>query len=143
VLFGIGETAKIALIFWGVMWAVLLYTISGVSNIDPQLVRASKSMGAGKLRLFATVVLPGALPYIFTGMRLSATTSILILIGAEMNGASKGIGYQVFQQQTLAKFPGMYAYVIVLTLIGLILSKTLSYVEKNSFRWREDVSAGR
>jgi NitT/TauT family transport system permease protein len=137
--FGIGELSKNMIILWGVMWATLLNTISGVRNVDPQLIKASKSMGTGKIRLFATVVLPASLPYIFAGMRLSMTTSVLILIAAEMMGANSGLGFALDFYQSNFKIPQMYAYLLIMALIGTTLNFTLEAVEKRFFRWRDDV----
>ncbi|MDR1204160.1 MAG: ABC transporter permease, partial [Peptococcaceae bacterium] len=137
-LFGITETAKVAVIFWGVLWSVLLNTIAGVRDVDSQLIRAARSMGTSSLRLFVTVVLPGSLPHIFTGMRISATTSILILIAAEMLGASKGLGYAVYFYQANMKFAEMYSYIVVLALLGIALNVLLNYIEKRSFLWRDE-----
>jgi NitT/TauT family transport system permease protein len=136
--FGITELAKIVVIFWGVIWGVLINTISGVSNVDPVLIRASRSMGSGSLRLFATVVFPGALPHIFTGMRISATTSIIILIAAEMLGASKGLGYALTYYQANMKIPQMYSFIVVLSILGVTLNFVLEFIEKRSFRWRDE-----
>jgi NitT/TauT family transport system permease protein len=135
--FGIGEFSKTMLIFWGVLWATLLNTISGVRNVDPQLIKASRSMGTSPLRLFATVILPASLPYIFAGMRISATTSILILIAAEMMGASRGLGFALFFYQANYKVAEMYAYLVVMAALGTSLNFTLEAVEKRSFRWRD------
>lgn len=135
--FGIGEFSKTMVILWGVLWATLLNTIAGVRNVDPQLIKAARSMGVGSLRLFGTVVLPASLPYIFAGMRISATVSILILIAAEMMGASKGLGYALFFYQSNFKIPEMYAVLIVMAVFGVTLNYTLEKVEKRSFRWRD------
>jgi NitT/TauT family transport system permease protein len=137
--FGISETSKVAVIFWGVIWAVLINTISGVKNVDIQLVKASRSMGTSSLKLFTSVILPGSLPYIFTGMRLSATTSILILIAAEMMGASRGLGYQLYFYQGRMKTPEMYAYIVFMSLLGFSLNTFLEYLERNSFKWKQEV----
>lgn len=135
--FRIGEFSKTMVILWGVLWATLLNTIAGVRNVDPQLIKAARSMGVGRLRLFSTVVLPASLPYIFAGMRISATVSILILIAAEMMGASKGLGYALFFYQSNFKIPEMYAVLIVMAVFGVSLNYTLENIEKRSFRWRD------
>ncbi|MDR1217486.1 MAG: ABC transporter permease [Oscillospiraceae bacterium] len=142
-LFGIGETSKIVIIFWGVLWSVLLNTIAGVRAVDPQRVRASRSMGTRPLRLFGTVILPASLPYIFTGMRMAATTSILIIIAAEMNGANKGLGYQLYFYQVNMKYPEMYAYIVLLSLLGIGLNAILEHVERRSFRWRDETGTAK
>jgi NitT/TauT family transport system permease protein len=136
--FGISETSKIMVVFWGVIWGVLLNSISGVQSVDSQLIRASRSMGTGSLRLFATVILPASLPHIFAGMKLGATISILILIAAEMIGASRGLGFALFNYQAHMQYPKMYAYIVVMAILGLILNYSLERVEKRSFRWRDE-----
>ena len=138
--FGIGELSKVMVIFWGVLWSVLLNTIAGVQSVDPQMIKASRSMGAGSVRLFASVILPASLPFIFTGMRISATTSILILIAAEMIGASRGLGYALYFYQSNMKIPEMFAYIIVMAVIGLTLNFTLEAIERRSFRWRSNTA---
>ncbi|MDR3270070.1 MAG: ABC transporter permease [Peptococcaceae bacterium] len=135
--FGIGELSKVMVIFWGVLWAVLLNTIAGVQDVDPQLIKAARSMGTSSLRLFATVVLPASLPFIFTGMRISATTSILILIAAEMVGASRGLGYALYFYQGNMKIPEMYGYIIVMAILGVVLNYVLEALERRNFRWRD------
>jgi NitT/TauT family transport system permease protein len=71
-LFGIGELSKVLLIFWGVVWTILLSTIAGVKNVDPLLIKSARSIGASTFTVLFKVVLPGAFPPIFTGIRLSA-----------------------------------------------------------------------
>jgi NitT/TauT family transport system permease protein len=138
-LFGIGETSKIAVIFWGVLWNVLLNTVAGVKNVDINLIKGARAMGTGRIRLFATVILPGALPHIFSGMRISATTSITILIAAEMLGASRGLGFALHFYEANMMIPRMYGIIIVMAILGLILNFILEGVEKHSFRWRHDI----
>jgi NitT/TauT family transport system permease protein len=139
--FGIGELSKVMVILWGVLWYTLLNTISGVRAIDPQLIKAARSMGTGNLRLFGTVVLPAALPFIFTGVRISATISIVILIAAEMMGANSGLGYAMFFYQGNFLIPQMFAYIIVMAIIGTVLNFILEHVEKRAFRWRDEAGS--
>ncbi|MDR2080164.1 MAG: ABC transporter permease [Treponema sp.] len=138
--FGIGEFSKVMVILWGVMWSTLLNTISGVHNVDPQLIKASRSMGTSPIRLFGTVILPASMPYIFAGMRISAAVSILILIAAEMIGANSGLGYALFFYQSNFKIAEMYVYIIVMAILGSVLNFTLETVEQRSFRWRDGVA---
>ena len=136
--FHIGEFSKIMVIMWGVLWYTLLNTISGVRSVDAQLVKAARSMGTGPFRLFGSVVLPAALPFIFTGLRLSATVSILILIAAEMMGANSGIGYALYFYQANFLIPQMYAYIMVMAILGTTVNFVLEAVERRSFRWRDE-----
>ena len=82
-ILGLGETSKISIIVYGCAWPILLNTISGVKTVDPLLVKSARSMGLSQLRLFQKVVLPAAVPTIFTGIRLAGSYSVLILIAAE------------------------------------------------------------
>jgi NitT/TauT family transport system permease protein len=138
-LFGIGETSKVAVVFWGVLWSVLLNTISGVKSTDLHLIKAARSMGISNLLLFVRVILPGALPSILTGVRISATSSILVLIAAEMLGANQGLGYALYFYQANIKTPEMFAIIVVLALLGLAVNYSLAAFEKRTFRYREEL----
>jgi NitT/TauT family transport system permease protein len=134
---GIKEASKVAIIFWAVIWAVFISTAAGVKSVDPLLIKAARSMGTKPVKLFTSVILPGALPLIFTGIRLAATNAILILVAAEMIGATKGLGYALYFYQQNMKIPEMYAYLVVMALIGVIVNGTLEVIERRSFRWRD------
>lgn len=138
-IFGIGEVSKIAVIFWGVLWSVIINTIAGVKNVDPLIIKGAQSMGITNKDLFLKVIFPGALPSIFTGIRISATTSILVLIGAEMLGASKGLGYALYFYQANFKTPAMYAVIIVMAVLGVTINYTLTSIEKKAFIWKENI----
>lgn len=141
-LFGIGELSKVAVIFWGVQWAVLLNTISGVKNVDPLLIKAAKSLGISRFYLFIKVILPASLPSILTGVRLSATHSILVLIAAEMLGANAGLGYLLFFAEANFLIPKMYAAIITMSLMGLIVNYSLVSLEKWLLKWKEELPSG-
>lgn len=138
-IFGIGEVSKIAVIFWGVLWSVIINTIAGVKNVDPLIIKGARSMGITNKDLFLKVIFPGALPSIFTGIRISATTSILVLIGAEMLGASKGLGYALYFYQANFKTPAMYSVIIVMAVLGVTINYTLTSIEKKAFIWKENI----
>lgn len=135
--FGIGETSKVVVIAWAVTWSVLLNTIAGVKNVDPQLIKAARSMGVSNFSLFKTVIFPGALTSIYTGIRISATTSILVLIAAEMLGANTGLGYLLYLYQSNMKIPEMFSIIIILALLGLSVNYSLVGLEKKLFKWKE------
>ncbi|HWQ43278.1 MAG TPA: ABC transporter permease [Desulfosporosinus sp.] len=140
-LFGIGELSKVAVIFWGVQWAVLLTTIGGVKNIDPLFIKSARSMGISPLSLFIKVILPASMPSIFTGVRLSATNSILILVAAEMLGANSGLGYLIFFYEVNFLIPKMYAIIITMSMLGLIVNYSLLALERKTLKWKEELPA--
>ena len=90
-LLGIGETSKITIVAYAAFFPVLLNTIAGVRTVDPLLIQSARSLGLSSFRLFQKVILPSAVPTIFTGIRMAGTSSILVLIAAEMVGAKAGL----------------------------------------------------
>jgi NitT/TauT family transport system permease protein len=135
-ILGIGETSKIAMVLYASSWPILLSTVNGVRTVDPLLLKAARSMGLGSSRLFAKVVLPASVPTIFTGIRLAAAHSILVLIAAEMVGAKAGLGYFVSAAQFNFQIPEMYAGILFLALLGLATNTALVHVEQRLSVWR-------
>jgi NitT/TauT family transport system permease protein len=135
-ILGIGETSKIAMVLYASAWPILLSTVSGVRTVDPLLVKAARSMGLGSARLFAKVILPASVPTIFTGIRLAAAHSILVLIAAEMVGAKAGLGYFVNAAEFNFQIPEMYAGILTLALLGLLVNVMLVHIEGRLSMWR-------
>jgi NitT/TauT family transport system permease protein len=137
-LFGIGATAKIAIILWVCVWPILFGTILGVKNIDPILVKAALAMGTPKITLFWKVVLPGAAPAIFGGLKQGAGSSFFMLIAAEMIGATAGLGFLILQSQVNFQIHRLFVGVVTIALLGLFITGLLNFIEKRLISWRED-----
>ena len=135
-ILGLGETSKIAIVLYGCAWPILLNTISGLRTVDPLLLKAARSLGLGPLRLFQKVVLPAAVPTIFTGIRLAGAYSILILIAAELVGAKAGLGYLITYAQYNFDVPTMYAGIITISAIGLVINQLMVVLERRFSTWR-------
>jgi NitT/TauT family transport system permease protein len=140
-LLGIGETSKISIVAYAAFFPVLLNTIAGVRTVDPLLVRAARSLGLSNFRLFQKVILPSAVPTIFTGIRMAGTSSILVLIAAEMVGAKAGLGYLIVNAQSSFLIPDMYAGILTVSLLGLLVNYLLVAVERHFSRWRTAVGS--
>ena len=97
--FGIGDASKIFLIALASSFPVILNTYAGARSIDTNLVRAARSLGATEFEIFKGVVLPASLPHIFTGVRLAWGISLIVIIAAEMIGATVGMGYMILEAQ--------------------------------------------
>lgn len=134
-LFGLGETSKVFVIFWAALFPVLLSTISGVKQVDSKLLEMARTFGAGELTLFRRVIVPASIPGIFVGLRLSATTALLLLIAAEMIGANRGIGFQVMNAQYNFQIPLMFAAIFLLALAGLFANAILVFLQRRLCRW--------
>ncbi|MBI3226457.1 MAG: ABC transporter permease [Mycolicibacterium cosmeticum] len=135
-ILGIGETSKIALVVYASAFPILLNTISGVRTVDPLLIRSARSLGLSPIRLFQKVILPASVPTIFTGLRMAAASSILVLIAAEMVGAKAGLGYLITAAQLNFQIPNMYAGIVTIALVGLAFNGVLVAIERRLSRWR-------
>jgi NitT/TauT family transport system permease protein len=141
-LLGIGEESKITIVAYAAFFPVLLNTIAGVRTVDPLLIRAARSLGLGSFRLFQKVILPSAVPTIFTGIRMAGTSSILVLIAAEMVGAKAGLGYLIVNSQMSFLIPDMYAGILTVSVLGLLVNVLLVALERHFSRWRTAVGSG-
>jgi NitT/TauT family transport system permease protein len=135
-ILGIGEATKITFVLYACSWPILLNTISGVRTVEPLLIKSARSMGLGPGRLFQKVVLPAAVPTIFTGIRLAGAYSILVLLFAEMVGAKAGLGYLIQASQSSFRIHDMYAGIITISAIGLLFNQLLVTVERRFSTWR-------
>lgn len=135
-LLGIGELSKVSIVAFAAFFPVLLNTVAGVRTVDPLLVRAARTLGLSQLQLFTKVVLPSAVPTIFTGIRMAGTASILVLIAAEMVGAKAGLGYLIVNAQTSFQIPDMYAGIVTVAVLGLIVNTGLVRLERRFSSWR-------
>jgi NitT/TauT family transport system permease protein len=133
---GIGETSKIAIVTYACFFPVLLNTISGVASVDVQLLRTARVLGLSPVATFWKVVLPAALPTIFTGIRIAGAVAVLVLIAAEMVGANSGIGYLINYAQFNFLIPKMYAAILTASALGLSVNYALVALERRFSRWR-------
>ena len=122
--FGPGELSAVLLVGFVSMFPVIYNTWTGVKAVKEIWLRSAQSMGAGNRRLFRHVILPGALPYIFTGLRLGLGQAWRILVAVEMLAAVPwGLGWLIFGARKFLNTDAMMAGVIVIALIGLALEK--------------------
>ncbi|SEF00436.1 NitT/TauT family transport system permease protein [Arthrobacter alpinus] len=140
-LLGIGEESKITIVAFAAFFPVLLNTIAGVRTVDPLLVRAARSLGLRSPALFRKVILPSAVPTIFTGIRMAGTSAILVLIAAEMVGAKAGLGYLITNAQNSFLIPQMYAGILTVSLLGLLVNGLLVAAERHFSRWRTNFNS--
>lgn len=134
-LLGLGETSKVFVIFWAALFPILLSTISGVKEVDTKLLEMARTFGAGRMTLFYRVIVPASVPSIFIGLRLSATTALLLLIAAEMIGANQGIGFRVMNAQYNFQIPMMFAAIFLLAFAGLLANAILVVLQRRLCRW--------
>jgi NitT/TauT family transport system permease protein len=137
-LLGIGETSKIAIIAFSSFWSTFLNTVSGVKNVDPLFIKCARSIKLSNRRIFWKVVLPAAIPTIFTGLRYSASIALILLVTSEMLGGSNGLGYAINNWQLLFQPDKMWAGIVTMALIGITVNSVFVRFEKRLTYWKED-----
>jgi NitT/TauT family transport system permease protein len=137
---GIGEASKIGIITFACFFPILLNTITGVRSVDSLLIKSARSLGFSALAIFVKIILPSAIPSVFTGFRLAAQSAILVLIAAEMVGAKSGLGYLINYAQFNFLIPKMYVGILTIAVLGLTINLLLVAIERRLSRWRTSAS---
>ncbi|HEX3566425.1 MAG TPA: ABC transporter permease [Acidimicrobiales bacterium] len=140
VWFGIGETAKVALIALATLFPMYLNTSNGVRNVDRRVVEAARSFGLRGWRLIRQVVIPLSLPSILTGLRFSAGISIVALVFAETINANEGIGYLANQAASFNQVSVLVVCIIIYALMGIVADVIVRLIEKAAMPWRRQMA---
>ncbi|MDA2893180.1 ABC transporter permease [Mycolicibacterium sp. BiH015] len=135
-ILGIDDISKISIIGYACFWPIVYNTISGARNVDPLLIKSARSLGVKDFTLFYKVIVPAALPTIFTGLRLAAAASFLVLITTEFVGAKAGLGYLIISSQFNFQIPQMYAGIFTVSVLGLTFNYLLVFIESRVTKWR-------
>jgi sulfonate transport system permease protein len=133
--FGIDEAAKLFLVALGVFFPVYINTLHGLRTVDPQLVEMGRTYGMTRNDLFWRVILPGALPSIFVGVRYGLGISWLTLIVAETISASSGIGYMAMQAREFLLVDVVVLAILIYALLGKVADSTVRFLERYYLAW--------
>lgn len=139
--FGIGLESKIVIVFLSAVFPILLNTITGVKTADAGLLRLARSYRASSAQIFRTVVLPGAMPQIATGIRLGIGLGLVGMIVGELVASTQGLGFTIQTAGANFQMSTMYVAVFTVGFAGMILTSLLRVVERRLDRWRPDVNA--
>jgi NitT/TauT family transport system permease protein len=135
---GINEMLPITLIFISSFFPVLYNTVTGIRNVDADYIKAARSLGASDMKVLSTVVMPLALPNIFTGLRLEAGMAWRVIIAAEMVAIPTGIGALLMRAESLIRIDIIIVCLIVLAIMCLTFEKFFEYLEiRVTARWRQ------
>jgi NitT/TauT family transport system permease protein len=137
VLLGLGSEAKVFIVFLGAVMPILINTYAGVRQSDPELIEMARSVGAGRLRIFTRIVLPGAVPYVIVGLRLGATIGLINTVVAELYTAVRGLGGLLAIYGNTFRMAEYFVIVLSLATIGVIVTEGLRFVEQRLARWRD------
>lgn len=137
VWFGIGEGSKYFVISYTVFLAVWFNTHHGMDFVPEIYIRASRSLGASRLREFLTVVVPAAAPHIVSGLRLGVALALLSLVAAELTGASSGIGYRLQEARQYIRTDRMFALLVMLGVIGALVDYLVHRISRSLVHWEQ------
>ena len=134
--FGLGETSKIMTIMIGVVFLVLINTVTGVKALDPVLLKAARDLGANQRQIFMKVVIPGALPNIFTGLRLGAGMALILVFITEIEATKAGLGFLLWESYQLLLVKQVFGCTIAFGILGILSSWTLQWLERALCPWK-------
>ncbi len=136
--FGIGIKSAAFIIFLGAFFPVLLNTISGVVSINPRLIEAARTLQAKDRDIFLKVLLPGAVPSVFVGLRIGVGIGWMTLVAAEFTGVREGygLGYMIMTARDIQRPDEIIAGMLVIGLVGLLIDMGLRGIEARIVRWQ-------
>lgn len=133
------EPSVVFICFVGAFFPILLNTKVGVEQIDQNYFRAAACLGAGARRIFCDVVIPGALPSVFTGLAVGMGIAWMAVVAAEMIAGEFGLGYMIWDAYALARYPLIVVGMVVIAWLGLASSAFIRYVSRRLIRWPKNV----
>ncbi|HLH26007.1 MAG TPA: ABC transporter permease [Chloroflexota bacterium] len=132
---GIGLWSKVALVFFGAVFSILINTQAGVINTDRRMIEMARSFTASELTIFRKVILPASVPFIIAGMRLGLGRALIMVFVAELFSATEGIGYMIVRAGALFDTPKLFVGVLVMTLAGVLISEGMKRLEHRLVPW--------
>jgi len=136
--FGFGDASKIALVAIAVFFPVCINTFTGASNIEKIYWDVAKNYGASQWVLFRRVILPGAMPTIFAGLRIAMAVAFIVLVASEFVATKTGIGYMIWNSWELLQVDIMFAGIVTIGLLGLITSVIFEEIQRRVIPWKQD-----
>ncbi len=131
-----GEGPKLAVVAISVFFLVAISTMAGVQGIEPVYLQAGRNFGANRWQMFRHVILPGAMPIVFNGLRLALGSALIVIVAVEFVRADRGVGYLVYHYWQVLGVPRMYAGLFVVMALGVSLTLLLQWVERLAMPWR-------
>ena len=134
--FGIDEGSKYALIAFGTFTPTVVATYGAVDNVDRTLIRMGQSFSLTWFSIVRKIVLPGAMPGILSGLRVSLAIAIILLVAAEMLGAEYGIGAYILEAGSLYDLERLFVGVAFLSILGVLMNSVIGLIEHRLLKWR-------
>jgi ABC-type nitrate/sulfonate/bicarbonate transport system permease component len=133
---GIGIWSKVAVVFLGAVFPIVINTVAGVRNLDPALIKAARSFGATDAQIFRTVALPGSVPFILAGLRLGVGHALIGVVVGELVAAQAGIGLMMAKAGATFQTAKVFAGLIIVAGTGILINSLLHRIERRYQAWR-------
>ncbi len=137
VFLGIGDASKVALIFLGCFFPIVISTYTGVKNVDKYFIWNARTKGANHRQVLWTVVFPAAMPFVFAGLRVATSTAFLLIVASELIAANEGLGYLIIYAQRTFNPTLMFSGVLMVASMGFIVDRLLLALGRWLFAWQE------
>jgi NitT/TauT family transport system permease protein len=134
-IFGIGSPSKVAFAFLECLYPIVVTAYQGFRSIANPLIWSAENMGAPRVTVLRRVILPAAMPSIFTGLRIALPISIIVIVLTEMIGDSKGLGYYIAVSGTRFEFANVYAGILVIGVCGFVLDRAMLIARRSIVHW--------
>jgi NitT/TauT family transport system permease protein len=134
---GVGESAKVTVIFIASFLVMVVSIYQGVKNVDVTLIKAARVLGANDRHIFFRVVVPASFPFILVGLRLGLSAALTTLVAAELTGAQMGLGQMIQEASLYFRMEIVLLGIVIIGIIGFILDKTVLYLERRLAGWQE------
>jgi len=133
---GLSNEMAVAVIAFGAVWPVLLASVHGFASMEPQLLEVSAALRLSRAQSLAKIAIPGALPEILAGARVSLAISLILAVVTEMQASQPGLGQNILLAQRSFRSPELYAGVVTLGLMGFLINHAILALERRLLRWR-------
>lgn len=141
IMLGVGEPAFVLTGAISAFFQITISTLAGVQTMDPRLLEVGRNYGADGGRLFLRIILPAALPSIFTGLRLGLGLALVTIVAVEFITATSGLGHLVYRHWQMLSTVEMYGAFVVVGALGLLLTRGLGALQRRMLAWQEESSA--
>ncbi len=137
IYFGIGETARLVILFYAAFFATVIIVYEGIGSIEEKYIRAGQTLGASKFEIFTRVVFPLSMPHIFTAARVSLGVGWSSLVAAELVAAQEGLGAAIQNASNFLNVPTIYAGIILIGLAALTMDLIVRLVASRVLAWQD------
>ena len=137
--FGIGLMSKVAIVFLGAIFPILVNTITGVRTVNADFVKVARSFGSNDWQMFLTVVLPSSVPLLLTGLRLGLGHALVGIVVGEMYGATHGLGFLIATAGARFQTDKVMVGIIIIAAAGIVMTGLLRLIERRFEGWRPTV----